>query len=140
MSVTFKPYHDAALTSEITAGNPLTFSQASDGSTGPVIKAIYIGSTESSKKIEKTGGGQIVLSIVDAAPSSGHPATEVKLALSISGLSSAVGGASLNLGTQLTSGVANALPVYLQVEDTTATVGTSTELSLQTSNVTESAL
>jgi len=138
---TFKAYHDASLTTEITSGNPLTFTQESDGSSGPHTKTIYIGSTTSGRKLQDAttpGTTQIVASIVDSTPASGHPATEIKLATTLLGLDSATGGASCNLGTQITSGVANALPLYVRCTDSTSAVGTTTELSLLLDDVVES--
>ncbi|ABC29682.1 hypothetical protein HCH_02908 [Hahella chejuensis KCTC 2396] len=137
MAITLKAYADSGLTTELLK---LSVNQKVDGSTGPVDTVIYIGSVEVSKKFEAAsspGVDQIVLSIADANPGDGHEATEVKLALSSGGLDSATAGASLNLGTQLLSGVANALPVHVRVQDATATLGVSTELSLATNNLQE---
>lgn len=53
-----------------------------------------------------------------------HPITEIKLALSSGGLPGATGGASLNLGTTLTSGVSNAIPVYIRITNTVTDINT----------------
>lgn len=138
MAITFKFYSDAALTTEITA--PLAFSQTEPTPT-PEDKLIYFGSVASGKTIEATsdpGVDQIAVSIVDSASGSGSPATDVKLSLTLGGLATATAGAPLNLGTQVLSGTANAKSIYIRVLDSTGVVGTNTDLSLQTNNVTES--
>jgi hypothetical protein len=53
-----------------------------------------------------------------------HEPTEVKLASTSGGLAAATGGASLSLGTTLTSGVGNAVEVHMRVENAVDTVGT----------------
>lgn len=140
MAFTFAFFLDAGLTTAA-AGN-MVFQQNSDGSTGPVDKVVYLGSTASAKKVQAAsnpGVDQISISVVDAAAGSGHPASEVKLATTQGGLGGATGGASLNVGTQLLSGVGNAQPVWVRVQDSTGTPGTSTELSIQCNELTETA-
>lgn len=61
-----------------------------------------------------------------------HESTEIKLALSNSGLASAIAGASLAIGTVINGGVANAVPVHLRIDDATAIVGTASELGIVT--------
>lgn len=136
---TFKVYNDANLTSEFTGS--LTANQNVDGSTGMQKFQKWIGSTAVGKTLQaesNPGVAQIVLSIVDAAPGSGHPATDISLALSSPGLDSATPGASLNLGTSILSGVANAKGFWIGMEDSTGVVGTSTELTVQTNLCRES--
>lgn len=138
MAITFKFYSDAALTT--LASVPLTFSQTEPTPT-PEDKVVYFGSVASAKTIEATsdpGVDQIAISIVDAASGSGSPATDIKLSLTLGGLASATAGAPLNIGTQVLSGTSNAKSIYIRVLDSTGTVGTNTDLSLQTNNVTES--
>ena len=138
MAITFKFYSDAALTTLVTV--PLTFSQTEPTPT-PEDKLIYFGSVASGKTIEATsdpGVDQIAVSTVDSASGSRSPATDVKLSLTLGGLATATAGAPLNLGTQVLSGTANAKSIYIRVLDSTGVVGTNTDLSLQTNNVTES--
>ncbi|AZZ92741.1 hypothetical protein EUZ85_19245 [Hahella sp. KA22] len=140
MSVTLKAYADAALTTEL---SQLSVNQKADGSTGPVDVVFYLGSVASNSIFEATsdpGVDDIVLSIADANPGLGHEASEVKLALSSAGLDTAVAGAPLSIGSSVSSGVPNAIPVHCRIEDTTGTVGLSTELSLQTNELQETAL
>lgn len=139
MAISLIFYSDAALTVPITP--PLNAPQADDGSTGPLDFVLYLGSATAGKKFQAAsnpGIDDIVLSVVDSAPGTGHPASEVKLAATLGGLDVATGGAPLDLGPQILSGAANAVPVFVRINDTTGVVATSTELSLQTNNVTES--
>lgn len=129
----FKLYTNAALTVEFVG--PLTSTQNSDGSTGRQDFQFWLGSTVAGKTLQadsNPGVDQIALSVLDAAASTGHAATEIKLALTQAGLDSAVGGASLNLGTTITSLVANAKTFWVAWTDATGVVGTSTELSITT--------
>jgi len=139
MALTFKFYTDSNLTAPLVGS--LTFDQAADGSSGPAVKQLWFGSTTANRKVEAAsdpGVDQVFIDIVDAASGSGEPDTAVKLALTLGGLSGAVAGASLNLGTSVLSGVANAKSVYVQVTDATAAVGNYTDLSLETNTINES--
>lgn len=135
MATSFKFYHDSALTSEITSGNPLTATQDTANALPDVDKTIYFGSTVTGNKAQANsnpGVDQIVLSVIDANNTTGSPATEFKLALSSAALASAVAGASLNLGLTVNSGVANAVPIYTRRNSVLGTAGTYTDLSLET--------
>lgn len=134
MAITFKFYHDAALTQEITSGNPITATQDGGVSLGAVDKTIYLGSTVAGNKLQVTtspGVNPVVVSIVDAASGSGAPATEFKLALSSGGLAGATAGASLSLSNTLTSGVANAIPIYTRRSSALTTPAAWSDLSIQ---------
>ena len=135
---TFKIYTDAALTTEFTG--TLSFTQNVDGSTGRQDVQLWLGSTSTGKTLQaqsNPGVDQIALSVVDSAPASGHPASEVKLALTQGGLAGATGGDSLNLGTAISSSVGNAVTFWIGVTDSTGVGGTSTELSVQTNMLRE---
>lgn len=130
---TFKFYTNSNLTTEFTGS--LSAVQNVDGSTGRQDFQLWLGSVAASKTLQaesNPGTDQIALSVVDSAVGTGHPASEVKLALTQGGLTGATGGASLNLGTSITSGVANAVTFWVGIQDSTGVVGTSTELSVQT--------
>ena len=130
---TFALYTDSALTTAFTGS--LSASQNVDGSTGRQDFTLYIGSTVSGKTLQadsNPGVDQIILSVNDSAIGTGHPASEVKLALLQSGLAGATGGASLNLGTSILSLPANAKQFWVGITDSTHVLGTSTELSLST--------
>lgn len=102
---------------------------------------LYFGTNTASRQVQASsdpGVDQIVLTIADANVSTGHPATDVKLALSAAGLDSAVAGASLNLGLTLTS--AAALAVYIRLTDSTgAAAGVDTDLSITFNSIIETA-
>lgn len=138
MATSLQFYSDAALSSPLTKANVV---QRSDGATGPVDQVAYLGSGVANKKIRAAsnpGVDNIVLSVVDADGPTGQTAAAVKLATSLAGLDSAVAGDPLTLGTEILSGAANAVAVHIRIEDQTATVGTYTDLSLQTNELVES--
>lgn len=140
MAVSFKFYHDSALTQEITAGNPITATQDTLGTIAPVDKHIYFGSTATSTQAQadsNPGVDQVYVDIVDAASGSGEPDTALKLATTQAGLDSATAGSSLNIGTTINSGSGSAVSVWLRIDDATATVGSYTDLSLQTNTLLE---
>jgi len=66
-----------------------------------------------------------------------HESTEIKLALSSASLATAAAGVSLDVGTTINGGSANAIPVYMRIDDATAIIGQTTELSLVIKNVLE---
>lgn len=142
MAFTFQFYEDAGLVTPKT-GN-LVIQQNADGSTPPVDNVLYLGSTDVARKIQaesNPGVDNIIVSVVDSDIPSGHPASEVKLALTLIGLDSASGGAPLDLGvTEVLGGVPGAVAIYSRVDDTTMVVGTSTELSFETANAIEVAV
>ena len=136
---TFGIYTNSGLTTAFTGS--ITASQNSDGSTGAQDFNLFIGSTASGKTLQadsNPGVDQIALSISDAASGSGHPATDIKLALLQSSLSGATAGASLNLGTSILSGAGNSKSFWIRITDSTHVVGTSTELSITTNLLRES--
>lgn len=119
---------------------PLSVTQKADGSTGPVDNLLYLGSTTAARKFQadsNPGIDDILLSIGDLTPAVGHLPAEVKLATTLLGLDSAVGGAALNLGTELLSEVANAQEVYIRVDDATMVVGTEIDLFFETNDLVE---
>ncbi len=62
-------------------------------------------------------------SVVWTCYSAKHPTTEIRLALAGgSTLTSATAGAALNVATTITSGVANAIPIYFSVTNSVTTV------------------
>jgi len=130
---TFALYTDSGLTTGFSG--VLSVFQNVDGSTGPVDTQLWLGSTAVGKTLQAEsdpGVDQITITPTDAAPGTGHPASEIKLALTQGGLAAATGGAALNLGTAITSGVGNAVTFWIRVQDSTLTAGVSTELSFPT--------
>lgn len=135
MPTSFKFYHDAALTQEITALNPITATQEVGGGLGAVDKTVYFGSTVATNKVRAAsapGTDPINISIADANGAGGDPATEVKLALSSGGLATATAGAALSLSHTVTGGVANAIPIYTRRASALVLAGNYTDLSLTT--------
>jgi len=140
MTISFKFYHDSGLTQEITSGNPLTATQDTAGLLGAVDKTIYLGSTVTGNKAEvqsDPGVTAISVSIADADAGTGAPASEFKLALSAGGLDTATAGAALTLSTSITSGVANAVPIYTRRDSVLAVAGSYTDVSLTTQTLIE---
>ena len=138
MALTFKLYTDSALTSLFSG--TLSTSHNVTGSTGRVDNKLYLGSTVASKTLQADsdpGVDQLTLTPADSAPASGHETTEIKLALSQAGLAGATAGAAINLGVSIASLAVNALEVWIGIEDATASVGVSTELSLTTNALRE---
>jgi hypothetical protein len=140
MAISFKFYHDSALTSEITALNPLTATQDTAGILGAVDKTIYLGSTLTGNQAEATsdpGVDPVEVSIVDANAGTGAPATEFKLALSSGGLATAIAGAALELSATVLSGVANAVPIYTRRDSAIGVAGSFTDITLETNELIE---
>lgn len=133
----WKLYTDAACTVEFVP--PLEVVHRTDFSDNPQDFTLYyanvdqdLGDIGSHQKQANSNPGvdPILFEVVDAAPGSGHEAGEVTLATSSAGLDTATAGASLDLGTTLLSGVSNAQPVHIRIVNQVASVGTSTELSV----------
>jgi hypothetical protein len=140
MAISFKFYHDASLTQEITALNPLTATQDTAGVLGPVDKTIYLGSTVTGNKAQvnaNPGVTAIAVSVADSDALTGAPATEFKLALSSGGLDTATAGAALTLSTSITSGIANAVPIFTRRDSALAVAGSYTDISLTTQTLLE---
>jgi len=129
----FKFFSDPALTTEIES---LSVSTMLDGSTAtPVPTVVYFGNDESGS-VTKEGGGQITVYPVDSDSGSGVAASSVRLALTEAGLSSATGGAALEIGSSIASGSANAVAVWVSVSANIAP-GIYTDISLATSTLIE---
>jgi hypothetical protein len=123
-------YTDAGLTAPL-AGS-LDFAQSVDGSTGAVTAILYIGSAASGRTLRAAsnpGVDPIVVTIVDAEPLAGSPLSDLTLALEPT-FSGRVAGSSLDIGTQVNSGVANAVAIYVRAHDSTGTIGLNNDLSL----------
>lgn len=140
MATSFKLFHDAALTQEISSANPLTATQETGGALGPVDKTIYFGSTATDTKVQAVsspGVDPIIIDIVDADAGTGAPDTEFKLALSAGGLDTATAGASLSLSHTINSGVASAVPIYTRRTSALTVAGAYTDVSLASVSVIE---
>ena len=128
---TLNLYDDSALTTLAT--EPLAFTQDVLGTITPHQRRFYLGQPTTGYRFRAhsdPGVDSIELSIVDAVPASGQPASAIKLATTQGGLASATGGAALDLGASILSGSANAVQIWVQFDDSTATVATDTNISL----------
>lgn len=137
MATTLAFYSDAGLTAAMAQ---LTALQAVDGSAAPEDRVVYLGSPTPARKFKvaaNPGVGVITVSINDAVSGSGVAASAVRLALSAAGLDSATPGAALSLGTQLLSGVANAVAIHVRIDAPPLAKGNYTDLSLVTPTLSE---
>jgi|GEM_PF-5774518 len=131
---TFALFYDANLTQPVTTGTELTTEHNADGSTGNVDVHLYFGSADGTKKAQAAsnpGTDQITLTVTDSNPGNGHAATVMKLAAAQGGLGAA--GQSLNIGTQVLGGSANALSVWVRVNEGAQDVANWSDLGI-TSN------
>jgi len=138
MTISLQFYLDQNLTMPLSG--PLTFEQATDLSTGPQTKVIYLGSTLPSRQFEAAsnpGVDPILVTVTDSEPGTGQETTNVRLALDPNNLASITPGDNLSLPVTILSGSINAVPVYVQVEDTNGMVATDTSLSLTTNSLIE---
>lgn len=136
MATSLKFYTDATLTTEVTT---ITINQLADGTTPNVDKVVYLGSVDGAAIFQANsnpGVAQIAASIVDAAPASGIEASNIKLALSLLGLDSAIAGDPVNLGVTLNGGVANNVPLYIR-SDTPVLASTNTDITVETNEIVE---
>ena len=134
MTISLKFYADAALTTELTG---LSYVRAADGSSGNDDRVVYLGSTVSSKTFTPVSGSNITVSVADSATGAGVPATAVRLATTQAGLAAATPGAALTLPASMTSGPANALPVWVRLLTGALVAGSYTDISLTTNNLAE---
>lgn len=142
MATTFQFFTDSGLTTPL-AGN-LIATQDVLGAPGPVVFNLWFGSNTASVKVEADsdpGVDEITLDVADSNPGFDHEVAEVKLSLApLPGdWGPIVGGAAINLGPTINSGVGGAVEFYVHVDDATGVVGTSTELSITTNLVRETA-
>lgn len=86
-----------------------------------------------------TGIGSIVVdgTVVWTLVSAKHLTTEIKLALTAGGLPGATGGAALDLGATLTSGVGNAIEVNIRVTNAVTDVGSNANCVALAANINE---
>ena len=123
-------FTDAGLTTPLSG--TLDFAQSIDGSTGPQQAILYFGSTAAGRVLRAAsnpGVDPIMLAVVDASAGSGSPAADVRLALDPT-FAGQAGGEPLTLGVQISSGAAAAVPIYVELLDSTAAIGINTDLSL----------
>ena len=139
MTVTLQFYKDAALTQPV-GTTQLSFERAINGN--PVDQVLYLGSTQDNRWFVADSGGQIEVSVYDADPNnaSRFHASAVRLASTQAGLDTASDGAALQVGMQINSGMAAAVPIWVRFSGTSSTPMTGDNLSLVTNLVREYAL
>ncbi|THF60900.1 hypothetical protein [Pseudothauera rhizosphaerae] len=138
MSVSLKGYLDAALTTPVTAVGPAELAQILGG--GTVDRQLWLGSTATDRIFRAAsdpGADPIMIEIDDVDAGTGQPASSLRLALTQAGLASATAGEALAVGTEIESGVANAVPFWVRWTPAGETVGVYLDLALQTSVVIE---
>ena len=137
MAISLKFYSDAALTTEVNMASPVAMAALASGSDDVQL---WLGSTASGMQFQATsdpGVDDLVIDIVDTGAGTGQADTAAKLATTQGGLATATAGASLSVGPNLSSGVANAFAFWLRMTDGTATAGTYTDIKLLVDGVTE---
>jgi hypothetical protein len=100
----------------------------------------YLGSSSSDVKLQDAaspGINNMFISIEDSTFDSGPEKSWIKLALTQSGLNSAVAGNSLNIGSTLLGGVASALPFWVRITNSLSGISSSTDLFLKLTGVKE---
>lgn len=132
-------YTDAALTSVF--DGDLAFDHKSDLSDGPQDRLIYFGNPidgYSAQAASNPGVDQITHSIVDSDVGNGHESSEVQLASTLAGLDSATAGAALDHGNSLSSGVANAIELYIRITNAvTETHSQRVDLTIERNDIVE---
>lgn len=137
MALSFGFYSDAALTTPVTARLPFVQPVASPVA---VDRLVYFGSPLAGRMCQASsdpGVDPVVISITDANAGSGSPAGDLRLALTVGGLDTAIGGAALDLPETINSGVSGAVAVYMRVLDSTHASGVNNDLSLATNTLRE---
>lgn len=122
--ITFGFFHDAGLTTPVNSGNPLS---------GPGDVQIWFGSNTANVKARaksNPGVDPIKIQVLDSNSGGGQPATAIRLATSQAGLASATPGSDLEIGPQVLSGVANAVPCWVRLTDQVGVTGSYTDLSI----------
>lgn len=133
MTITWKFYADAGMTTELT-GLPLQVPDVG----GVAETVVYFGSTVAGKTLQAAsnpGTDAITVTPQDSNGATGLEATNLKLALTYAGLAGAAAGAAVAIGTSRASG--SALAIYVRLTTGAEAVGSYTDLSLKTNALLE---
>ena len=138
MAFTF--FHDAALSSPVTVGNPLDFAGSFDLSTGNTDLEFWFGNTDAARTAQAysdPGTDPISVTVTDADPATGQPVGLYKLALSQLGLATA--NQTVAIGATVPGGAAHAVPLWVRanLSGGVATLGVTTDLSFDTNPLLE---
>ena len=133
MAITWQFFSDAGMTI------PLALLSLQVPDVGGVAEAVvYFGSTAAGKTLQAAsnpGTDAIMIAPIDSNGATGLETSNIKLALSYAGLSSATAGASLGVGTTRASG--SALAIYVRLTTGAKAVGEYVDLALRTNAVLE---
>lgn len=133
----FNFYQDSGLTTIVDVGTEIAVTQKDDGSSPPVDRVVYLGSNDVAKKLVAASNPGVDPMVVYF----GHDTTLtdlLRLATTSGGLDTATPGAGLNIGTQVLSGVANALPIHIRFDfDPPMAIGEYSDLTLTINFVNE---
>jgi hypothetical protein len=119
----FAFYHDAALTTQVTAGNPLSFVQVAAGTKDA---SCYLGEPAAGFILEdetNPGVDPVEVSISDAAVGSLIEAADITLALDPGDLGTNTPGAALAVGVQVLSQAAGAVQIHVRVDNSALAAG-----------------
>jgi hypothetical protein len=103
----------------------------------------YLGGTSASVKLQDAsspGINSMYISIEDTILGSGPEKSWITLALTQSGLSTAIAGEALNIGSMVLGGTASALPFWVRISNRLSGVSSSTDLFLKITGVKEFAV
>ena len=137
MAISLQFYADAQLTQPL-ATSQFTIDREIGGA--PFDKRVFLGSPNTGRRFDAADNGPIVVSIQDAAPTSGFAAADIALATDIAGLDTAVPGDPLTINGYILSGVANARAVWIRFSGTSAQPMTSDDIALLTNTIRETAV
>jgi O-acetylhomoserine/O-acetylserine sulfhydrylase-like pyridoxal-dependent enzyme len=138
MTISFGFFTDSGLTAPL-VGSILHSKLASVASADQDTR-LYFGSAAAGTQLQRAtnpGVDDIEVEITDSDLGAAPAATAVKLALSQSALSSAVAGDPLSLGTEILSGSANAVEVWIRTTNALSGVASDSTLGLFIDDVDE---
>lgn len=134
MSISLQFYADQNLT------QPLSTTQVTiDREIGGAVvdKVFYLGSPSTGRTFTADDGGPIIVSVLDAEPTTGFAATDIRLAATQVALSNATPGAEFTINGSITGGANNAVPVWLRFSGVSSQPQTSDDIALSTNLIRE---
>lgn len=122
-STSWKFYSDAALTQEVATAFQILQNVNGNTPDAERVFQFWLGSTFAARKLQRAsnpGVDQIILGIVDDDVVNGQPANALKIyqgAAPPADWNQIAGGNQIVLGTELLSGAANAIPIFVRWDD-----------------------
>lgn len=138
MAITFGFYLDSGLTAAL--AGPILHSKLASVASADQDTRLFFGSTAVDTQLQRAtnpGVDDIEIEVTDSDLGNAPAASAVKLALSRSALSSAVAGDPLSLGTEVLSGAANAVEVWVRTTNALSGVASDSTLGLFIDDVDE---